>query len=153
MLDGVPVSTPQSRNDLTALELCLPRSLLLIAGIVIVLTEPVWLMVEGQLSLAMLAGSKPLHFSVLLGFSLLNVLLGATLLSILHFHWLQRRWRTVTWLVWTALILSCVVTAGRTGEVDAFAELLICLLVVNSMLCDCSRQWLGSLSAISIASF
>ncbi len=149
------LNTPKSASsDEPALkDLHLPRSLLFTAGILIVLAEPVWLTIDRQLSIAMLAGSKPFHFNVLLGFSLFNALLGVTLLSILHFPWLQLRWRTVTWLVWTSLILSCTVTAGRTGDVDAFAELLICLLVVNAMLCDCSRRWLGSLSAISIASF
>jgi PAS domain S-box-containing protein len=131
----------------------LPRALLLIAGILIVLAEPVWLTIDGQLSIAMLAGLRPVHFNVLLGFSLLNALLGVMLLSILHFRWLQLRWRPVTWLVWTSLILSCAVTARQTGDVEAFAELLICLLVVNAMLCECSRRWLGSLSAMSIGSF
>ncbi len=132
----------------------LPGSLLLTAGILIVLAEPVWLLIDKQqLSIAMLEGFKPFHFSVLLIFSLFNALLGVALLSILHFRWLQLRWRTVTWLVWTSLILSCAVTARQTGDVDAFTELLICLLVVNAMLCDCSPRWLGSLSAISIASF
>jgi hypothetical protein len=70
MLDGVRVSTPRSSNDLTA-EQYLPRSLLLTAGILIALTEPVWLTVNGQLSLAMLTGSKPFHFSVLTGFTCL----------------------------------------------------------------------------------
>jgi PAS domain S-box-containing protein len=135
------------------MDLNLPRSLLLTAGILIVLAEPVWLTIDRQLSIAMLAGSETPHFNVLLGFSLFNVLLGVTLLSILHFPWLQLRWRAATWLVWSSLILSCAVTAGQTGDVDAFAELLICLLVVNAMLCDCGRRWLGSLSAISIASF
>jgi PAS domain S-box-containing protein len=145
----------KSRRDtqLVLMDPHLPRSLLLIAGILIVLAEPVWVTIDGQLSVAMLAGSRPFHFDVLLGFSLFNAVLGVTLLSILHFPWLQLRWRAVTWLVWSLLILSCAITAGQTGDVDAFAELLICLLVVNAMLCDCSRRWLGSLSAISIASF
>jgi PAS domain S-box-containing protein len=138
---------------LSLIDLHLPRSLLITAGILIVLAEPVWLTIDRQLFTATLAGSKPLHFNVLLGFSLFNALLGIALLSILYFPWLQFRWRTVTWLVWTSLIMSCAVTAGQTGDVDAFAELLICLLVVNAMLCDCSRGWLGSLSVISIASF
>jgi len=143
----------RTTTRLTVMDLNLPRSLLLTAGILIVLAEPVWLTIDRQLSIAMLAGSETPHFNVLLGFSLFNVLLGVTLLSILHFPWLQLRWRAATWLVWSSLILSCAVTAGQTGDVDAFAELLICLLVVNAMLCDCGRRWLGSLSAISIASF
>jgi PAS domain S-box-containing protein len=153
MLSELGTSKSGSYAHAALTDLHLPRSLLLTAGILIVLAEPIWLTIDGQLSIAMLAGSKPFHFNVLLGFSLFNALLGVTLLSILHFPWLQLRWQTVTWLVWTSLILSCAVTARRTGDVDAFAELLICLLVVNAMLCDCSRRWLGSLSAISIASF
>jgi PAS domain S-box-containing protein len=153
ILSDLGMSKSESGAHPALIDLHLPRSLLLIAGILIVLAEPIWLTIDGQLPITMLAGSKPIHFNVLLGFSLFNALLGVTLLSILHFPWLQLRWRAVTWLVWTSLILSCAVTAGRTGDVDAFAELLICLLVMNAMLCDCSRRWLGSLSAISIASF
>lgn len=153
MLDRTLIAKSNSAGYLTSIDLHLPKSLMLTAGVVILLTEPVWLMIEKQLSLTMLVGSEPFHFTVLSGFALFNVLLGLTFLSIPHFSWLQLRWRTVTWLVWTLLILSCAVTTRWTGEVDAFAELLICLLVVNSMLCDCSRRWLGSLSAISIASF
>jgi PAS domain S-box-containing protein len=118
-----------------------------------VLAEPVWLTIDGQLSISMLTGLEPFRFNVLVSFSLFNALLGITLLSILYFHWLQVRWRTATWIVWSFLVLSCAVTAERTGDVDAFAELLICFLVVNAMLCDCGRRWLGSLSAISIAAF
>jgi PAS domain S-box-containing protein len=143
----------RSNTHLGSTDRQLPRALLLTAGILIVLAEPVWLTIDGQLSIAMLAGLKPFHLNILLAFSLLNALLGVTLLSILHFPWLQLRWRTVTWLVWTLLILSCAVTARQTGAVEAFTELLICLLVVNAMLCECSRSWLGSLSAVSIASF
>jgi len=147
------ISKSASFNHSAFIDPSLPRSLLLTAGILIVLAEPVWLTIDGQLSIAMLVGSQPFHFDPLLAFALFNALLGVTLLSILYFPWLQLRWWTVTWLVWSSLIVSCVVTAEWTGDVDAFAELLICLLVVNGMLCDCSRQWLGSLSAISIASF
>ncbi len=147
------ISKSASFNHSAFIDPALPRSLLLTAGILIVLAEPVWLTIDGQLSIAMLVGSQPFRFNPLWAFALFNALLGVTLLSILYFPWLQLRWRTVTWLVWSSLIVSCAVTAEWTGDVDAFAELLICLLVVNGMLCDCGRQWLGSLSAISIASF
>ncbi|MBV8055407.1 MAG: PAS domain S-box protein, partial [Deltaproteobacteria bacterium] len=140
-------------NDPALKDLNLPRGLLLAGGILILLAEPIWLTIEGQLSLAMLSGPQPFNFNLLLGFALFNALLGLMLLFMLRFQWLQLRWRTVTWLVWTSLILSCAVTARQTNNVDAFAELLISLLLVNSMLCDCSPRWLGSLSAISIAAF
>ena len=153
MLGRLSVSKWVSAEDPGLNDLQLPKSLLLIAGILIVLAEPIWLAIDGQLSLAMLTRAKPFHFNLVLCFSLFNAALGFTLLSTLRFRWLQVRWRTVTWLVWTALIVSCSVTARRMGDVDAFAELLICVLVVNSMLCDCSPGWLGSLSAISIAAF
>jgi PAS domain S-box-containing protein len=131
----------------------LPRSLLLTGGILILLAEPIWLAIDGQISLAMLTGATPFRISLLLWFSLFNALLGLTLLSIPRVRFLELRWRSVTWLVWSSLILSCAVTARWTGNIGAYAELLICVLVVNSMLCDCSPAWLGSLSLISIAAF
>jgi PAS domain S-box-containing protein len=40
-------------------DLNLPRGLLFTAGILILLAEPIWLAIYGQLSLSMLTGSKP----------------------------------------------------------------------------------------------
>jgi PAS domain S-box-containing protein len=131
----------------------LPSSLLLTAGILILLAEPAWLFIHGQLSAAILRGSQPFHFNNLVGFALFNALLGLILLSTLRFRWLQLRWRTVTWLVWVSLIVSCAMTARQAGEVDGFAELLICLLLISGMLCECSPLWLASLSVISMTAF
>jgi PAS domain S-box-containing protein len=126
--------------------------LLLTAGIVVLLAEPAWLMVDGHLDLAMVTGSRPFHFTVVMGFSLFNALLGVTLLSIPHFSWLQLRWPAVTWLVWTLLTLSCATTVRLTNDVGGFVELVVSVLIVNAMMCECSRLWLGSLSAISTGS-
>ncbi|MBV8361096.1 MAG: PAS domain S-box protein [Deltaproteobacteria bacterium] len=152
-LSGFDTSNSANTDNPALKDSNLPRGLLLIAGILIMLAEPIWLTINKQLSPAMLTGSRPFHFNLLWGFSLFNALLGFILLLTFHIRWLQLRWRIVAWLVWTSLILSCAVTARQTGDVDGFAELLICLLVINSMLCDCSLRWLGSLSAISIAAF
>jgi two-component system sensor histidine kinase/response regulator len=151
---GMPSVSKQAELGQAALDDQQPPSnLLLCAGILILVAQPVWLAMHGQPSLAVLRGIRPFHVNVLTYFSLFNVLLGVTLLSTVRFAWLARRWHTVTWLVWASLIVSCSVTTRETGDVDGFAELLICLLIVNSMLSDCSPAWLASLSVISLAAF
>jgi PAS domain S-box-containing protein len=140
-------------EDPAPADLHLPRTLLLIAGIIIILTQPTYLAIDGQLFPAIVGGPKKFYFNVLIGLSVFNVLLGATLLSILRFRWLRLRWRTVTWLVWALLTLSCAVMTRRGGYIDGFVELVISVLIVNSMMCECSRLWFGSLSAVSIAAF
>jgi hypothetical protein len=68
-----------------------PSNLLRCAGILILVAQPVWLAMHGQLSLAVLRGIRPLHVNVLTCFSLFNVLLGVTLLSTVRFAWLACR--------------------------------------------------------------
>lgn len=43
----------------------LPRTLLMCAGIVILVAEPAWLAINGQLSLAVLSGMQPFQFNVI----------------------------------------------------------------------------------------
>ena len=92
-------------NHPAPVDLHLPKGLLVTAGILMVLAEPVWLTIDRQIFLSTVVAAKPFHFNVLLAFSLFNALLGTVLLSIRYLPWLQLRWRTVTWLVWASLIL------------------------------------------------
>jgi two-component system, sensor histidine kinase and response regulator len=147
------LNTPQTAYPDNLPSAHLPRALLLTAGVLILLAEPAWLIIAGQLDRAVLTGATPFHFTVLIAFALFNGLLGLMLLSTLHFRWLQLRWRAATWLVWTLLTVSCAITAGQTRDIDGFVELVTCVLIVNAMMCDSSRLWLSSLSAVSIASF
>jgi PAS domain S-box-containing protein len=131
----------------------LPRTLLFTAGIVVLLAEPAWLLIDGQLDLAMVTGSRPFHFTPIIGFSLFNAMLGVVLLSIRQFRWLQLRWLATTWLVWALLTLSCAITVRLTDDIGGFVELAVSILIVSAMMCDCGRLWLGSLSAVIAGSF
>src|SRR5438270_10123542 len=119
MLYQVDSSTSHSGRDLLPIDLHLPKSLLLTTGLVIIITQPIWLAIEGQLSRALSTGSQPFEFSLLVGFSLFNLGLGLTFLSIVRFRWLRLRWRKLTLLVWTSLILSGAITTRQTGQVEA----------------------------------
>src|SRR5690242_1813858 len=101
----------------------------------------------------MVTGSRPFHFTPIIGFSLFNAMLGVVLLSIRQFRWLQLRWLATTWLVWALLTLSCAITVRLTDDIGGFVELAVSILIVSAMMCDCGRLWLGSLSAVIAGSF
>jgi two-component system sensor histidine kinase/response regulator len=123
-----------------------PKSLLLLAGLTIILVEPVWLIIEA-------ASCRHSLLSILKGFGLFNMLLGSGFLSLVYVPKLRVRWRSITLLLWTLLILSGAITTRLTAQLEPFVELLLCVLLINSMLCGCSHLWLGCLSGVSVVAF
>src|SRR5229473_4578404 len=140
------VSNSAGRDDRALASSHIPKALLLTAGILLIIVQAAWI-------IAIFPQSAPSGSRILVGLALLNFLLGIALLCITRFLWLQRRWREAAWLVWALLIVSCAIINERTGDIEVFLQLLMSVLIVNSVICVCSRRWLGSLSMISGASF
>jgi two-component system sensor histidine kinase/response regulator len=120
-----------------------PRTMLLAAGIFIVIAQAAWLVLDYWW--------YPNTFLVSSAFHAFNILLGLSVLLMTRFVWLQVRWQRATWVIWTLLILSYALMTERNGEIDPAIEALMCILIGNASLTACSRRWLGSLSLISVA--
>ncbi|HTT75851.1 MAG TPA: PAS domain S-box protein [Candidatus Binataceae bacterium] len=123
-----------------------PWALLLTAGVFLITGQSVWL--------ATIFAHSPLRQSgIVLGLAIFNVLLGAALVVTLRWRWMQLRWRMVTLLTWISFLLSCAAIDRHTGEIELFLEMVMGVVMVNAVICECSRRWLGSLCAVSVASF
>jgi two-component system, sensor histidine kinase and response regulator len=114
------------------------------AGVLVIFSDTVWLLIDQT--------SFPAVWAAILPFHIFNVLLGFGLLMATTYGRLATRWRGVLWLIWSLLFLSSAVITEHTGAAESLATMVFSILICSAMVLDCSHRWLGSLGIIGIAS-